>query len=206
MGNEIYMNKWLIIISIIFCSKLFAGGEKEIQYLFPLPDSKLLPKETVIIVRFNDLLADDITNLDSFISVSGELGGSVNGQAKISSDNKTIIFKSEFPYIAGEVITVRMVPRQTGSQETILDSVFNFEISDNTDLSIKQFINTHNSVQPNFVEKQKNLKPSYGVDLIIRNGVSIPSDFPWVNITINDNPDSGYIFLNNWGGQPYNMI
>ena len=43
-------------------------------------------------------------------------------------------------------------------------------------------------------------------DPVVVNGISVPSDFPWVDITINQNPDTGYIFLNNWGGQPYNMI
>ncbi|NQT26974.1 aryl-sulfate sulfotransferase [candidate division KSB1 bacterium] len=38
------------------------------------------------------------------------------------------------------------------------------------------------------------------------NGVSVPSDFPRISITINNNPDSGYIFLNNRGGPPYSMI
>ncbi len=41
---------------------------------------------------------------------------------------------------------------------------------------------------------------------ITANGVSVPSDFPRIAITINDNPDTGYIFLNNRFGQPYTMI
>ncbi len=41
---------------------------------------------------------------------------------------------------------------------------------------------------------------------ITENGVSVPSDFPRIAITTNDNPDTGYIFLNNRYGQPYTMI
>ena len=33
-------------------------------------------------------------------------------------------------------------------------------------------------------------------DPVVVNGISVPSDFPWVDITINQNPDTGYIFLN----------
>jgi hypothetical protein len=44
--------------------------------------------------------------------------------------------------------------------------------------------------------------------IIMENGVSIPSDFPHVDISINDNPDPGYIFIDNrgGGGKPYNII
>lgn len=40
------------------------------------------------------------------------------------------------------------------------------------------------------------------------NGVSVPADFPRIRITVNNNPDSGLIFLDNRGGngRPYNVI
>ena len=40
------------------------------------------------------------------------------------------------------------------------------------------------------------------------NGVSVPSDFPHINITINNNPDPEYIFLDNrgGGGKNWNVI
>ncbi len=42
--------------------------------------------------------------------------------------------------------------------------------------------------------------PQTGQPMIMSNGVSVPSNFPHINITINDNPDSGYIFIDNRGG------
>jgi hypothetical protein len=50
-----------------------------------------------------------------------------------------------------------------------------------------------------------------GQPMIMPNGVSVPSDFPHVNITTNSNPDPEYIFIDNrggdWGrGNPYNII
>lgn len=43
---------------------------------------------------------------------------------------------------------------------------------------------------------------------VFPNGVAVPADFPRINITINNNPDTGYIFLDNRGGNghPYNVI
>lgn len=41
---------------------------------------------------------------------------------------------------------------------------------------------------------------------VFPNGVSVPSDYPHVKITAKNNPDSGFIFINNWGGTPYIAI
>ena len=45
-------------------------------------------------------------------------------------------------------------------------------------------------------------------DPVILNGVSVPSDYPHVEITVNENPDTGNIFLNTgWTSTPnYNII
>ncbi len=47
-----------------------------------------------------------------------------------------------------------------------------------------------------------------GVAGIMPNGVSVPSDFPQINITTNSNPDPDPIFIDNrgGGGNPYNVI
>ncbi|MEW5798324.1 MAG: aryl-sulfate sulfotransferase [Bacteroidota bacterium] len=41
---------------------------------------------------------------------------------------------------------------------------------------------------------------------VFPNGVSVPSDYPHVKILAKTNPDSGFIFINNWGGTPYIAI
>ena len=43
---------------------------------------------------------------------------------------------------------------------------------------------------------------------IMPNGVSVPSDFPQINVTVNDNPDPNYIFIDTGpgAGKPYNVI
>ena len=48
--------------------------------------------------------------------------------------------------------------------------------------------------------------PVFGTTTIAANGVSVPADFPRITITTNNDPDTGYIFLNNRFGQPYSMI
>lgn len=41
---------------------------------------------------------------------------------------------------------------------------------------------------------------------VFPNGVSVPTDYPHVKILVKNNPDSGVIFINNWGGVPYIAI
>ncbi len=36
--------------------------------------------------------------------------------------------------------------------------------------------------------------------------MSVPSDFPHVEVSVNKETADGYLFLNNWGGEPYSMI
>ena len=47
-----------------------------------------------------------------------------------------------------------------------------------------------------------------GIAGVMPNGVSVPSNFPHINITVNDNPDDGYIFLDNRtsGSNSFNVI
>jgi len=47
-----------------------------------------------------------------------------------------------------------------------------------------------------------------GQDGIMPNGVSVPTDFPYINITTSNNPDAQYIFIDNRGGNgdPWNVI
>ncbi len=49
--------------------------------------------------------------------------------------------------------------------------------------------------------------PAKKTAMIMANGVSVPSDFPQVYISVNNNPSEGYIFLNNWRNyHPFDMI
>jgi hypothetical protein len=52
------------------------------------------------------------------------------------------------------------------------------------------------------------LKATNGLAGIMPNGVSVPSDFPWVEIVVTNNPDPNPIFLDAWsgGGNHYNVI
>jgi len=179
--------------------------QAEIQYLHPIPGSENHPKETVLIIRFNDTKPEDITNLHTFISVSGDKSGDYDGRIIRCNDGKTINYQTSDYFKAGEKITVRLTPQTTGFAQAVLDTSFSFTIKDQQYAPTPtQFLKY--SDDPFISVNANTQKQNATFDPIIRNGISIPSDFPWVDISIKNNPDSGYIFLNNWGGPPYNMI
>jgi hypothetical protein len=191
----------IILLVVVF----FAPLQSQIQYLFPIPNSDYHTKETVLVLRFENTSPKELTNFHTFITVTGERSGSVSGTTIECLDKKTINFKSNRSFLPGEMVTVHMNPKKMGYSRAFLDTVFQFKISD--DVSIQQPVTPlYHITQSNISNPNASLGKSDGLDPIIRNGISIPSDFPWVNISINENPDTGYIFLNNWGGPPYNMI
>ena len=158
-----------------------------------------------MIIRYQQIEPGDIENLSEFCSVQGTKSGAISGRIIKVSDKHTIHFIPDKPFRRAERITVHLTPKINSiCQDTIY-----------------QFYTVTNPYSPSTLrllsnESQDRVSLPAGwarrfykndnLDPVIINGISIPSDFPWVKITINDNPDPGYIFLNNWGGQPYNMI
>ncbi len=193
------LNTIIILALLSLITPLISGNE--ITYVSPIPSSIFHPAQTQLIIRFKDLKPDQLANLDSFIYIDGEKSGTVTGRIVLSSDGKTIIYKPDRLFLAGEKVMVHLTPILTGYQQAFLDTSYYFIISPTADSEIPKAVTDE---QPQSVP-EKPAKPTDTLP-IIRNGISIPSDFPWVDITINDNPDTGLIFINNWGGAQYIMI
>jgi hypothetical protein len=201
MGNRSFLLFWL------FWQYAFTNPGSTIEYIFPLPGSHHHPKETVIILRFKQISPYRITNRNTFISVNGKKQGKINGRTIISTDRRTIIFKPTQPFLAGEHVSVQIDPHVDNNQATALDTAFQFTITSQKNVRHHQKDHAPQTrVQEPFVPSLK--KEPVNGDPIIMNGISIPSDFPWVDITVNDNPDTGYIFLTTGQGSPinYNII
>jgi hypothetical protein len=190
------MKKLILFLFCLTFKSALSQTNIDIQYLFPEPGSKLLPKQTVLIVRFTDVIPDQIANLNSFIKIRGETSGVVEGNTIISTDGRTIIFEPNTNYTPGEKVFVNFTPKLLGNNLAKLDTTYEFIVSPKTQ-------------SPWFKKKKKErekhakandeqlLQKSMGNDPIIIDGVSVPTDFPLVEITINDNPDPGYIFITN---------
>ena len=175
------------------------------SYLSPKPGSIHVPPQTSIVLRFDGWAPVSLANLDRFIRVSGRRSGEVSGTARVASDKKTVLFTPESPFVPGDEVTVTLAPRFAEAGAAVPDKEYGFTVSKTLD-GIRTTLSDPEI--DGFVAADRN-GPAFELAAtaqIMANGVSVPSDFPLVKITMNNNPDTGYIFLNNWGGQPYNMI
>ncbi len=190
---------WYLLFFLI--QSINAQPYTQIQHIYPIPGTIEHPAETHIIVRFTNLTPEQIKNFESFIEVTAEDGMAVNGKSVISSDNKTIIFKPLKPFAAGEEVFVRLRPVPYGMYQAIIDTSYCFIISESSAIPEQaDFENTDELVANIKVQSNMDSYPQ------IIGGVSVPSDFPAIDIAVNEDPDSGYIFICTYFSPYYAMI
>jgi hypothetical protein len=77
------------------------------QFLSPQPGSVGHNPETSIIIRFGEQIDKNIIQ-SQFLEVEGEKSGSHTGKLILASDNKTLIFKPNKPFLLKENVRVRI--------------------------------------------------------------------------------------------------
>ncbi len=189
----------LLVLSITVVRAKNNTGK--IQYMFPKHGDDWIIKESPVLLRFANIGPEKIANQKTFIRVSGDKSGPKNGETVVSSDGKTLIFRPFFPYQAGETVTVRLQPRLFIQSTAFIDTSFSFTVA--PDISFRP------AAAPAPGALQKTAAPCYKPNkdgVVVLNGVSVPSDFPYIDITVNDNPDTGKIFCNYAGDRLFNLI
>jgi hypothetical protein len=183
------------------------------MYLSPLPGSEYTSQQTrFVLVRFQDISPTAITNLSSFIQVTGASSGNHAGQTKIAQDGRTVIFTMTTDFAANELVTVSLSPGVPPAGGGPI-SPYQYQFVVSTHLPGSASAPTVVSVPASSGGSAIRLlgvttAASKGVAGIMPNGVSVPSDFPWIAITTNNNPDPEPIFIDNrgGGGDPFNVI
>ncbi len=171
------------------------------QYVFPYQGSKYVHPNSTIILRFDNISPMELINLSTLIEVSGEKSGLHSGKTIIASDKRTVIFESERSYESGEIVEVTIAPRLPDSKGNIIKHLhYTFSVLEEE--VVNDFPPDMESADVSGLKKSA----IPGKSMIMSNGVSVPADFPHVNVTVNENPSSDYVFLNNWGPPNYNVI
>ena len=104
---------WAIIF---FCSLLSSQilAQEELtsgyEYVFPGLGAKYVHPNSTIILRFESIAPEELTNLETLIKVSGEESGTHSGKTIIASDNRTLIFEPDKSYELGEKVLVTIDP------------------------------------------------------------------------------------------------
>jgi hypothetical protein len=195
------MKKFIILfVNVFLLSSIYAQEIQKsgYQYLSPVPDAQHVHSTETIILRFQNLNPAQLTNLSNLIEVNGNINGYYPGETWIANDNKTIIFDPFVDFVNGEIITVSIDPGISADINSGVEPLtYRFTvINSNAPTQFEDPLPKRNTTQ----------MPLAGQAKIMENGVSVPSDFPPIDITVNDNPDSGLIFLNSRDAPAYQLI
>ena len=197
----------LFMILLFYVNGASAAFTPGYQYVHPKPAAKYVSPQTTIIVRFEHVSPVTLSNLSTFVHVE-DSDGIVAGSTQLASDNNTVIFYPDRPFKLGSTVNVMMHPQFEQNTPFPVDHrKYQFRIAETA--AITSNYNTPDErdkvFDPPNVTLQK--KTVDGGARIMPNGVSVPSDFPHINVMTNIAPGDGYIFLNNRGrGTPYNII
>lgn len=201
--NNRFIIRTIILLTLFVYTWSWAVPRVDYLYLHPKPNATLVSPEAMLMIRLDSADPSDVVNLNSFIQVFGSKSGNITGRVTIASDDKTILFRPDRDFAWGEKVTVNLQPKlKTTTQPSGYSYTFKTLFSENTVTNL---------------EKNKSIKPANSIVLsphangegprIMPNGVSVPSDFPHINVFINKETADGYIFLNNWRGDgPYNIM
>jgi hypothetical protein len=100
------------------------------QYLSPIPGSEYcLPQTQFILVRFTNGSPTALTNLATFIRVTGASSGNHPGSTHIASDHKTVIFAMSTGFTPYEMVTVNLTPGFGGGVPGVAPYQYQFVVS-----------------------------------------------------------------------------
>lgn len=183
-------------------------------YLSPLPAAEYTsPQTRYVLVRFQNVSPAALTNLAQFIQVNGAQSGAHTGQTRIAGDGRTVLFQMTKDFTPNELVTVSLspgVPPAAGGP--VPPYQYQFVVSGHLPgaaAAAAKVTAPAPGVQADGPPPlRSSLKASKGVAGLMPNGVSVPSDFPWITITVSNNPDPNPIFIDNrgGGGDPFNVI
>ena len=107
----------LVAVSLSLSLSTSASENRDRGYLYlsPLPGAEYVLWGTdFILVRFETVSPFAITNLPSFITVTGASSVGHTGQTKIASDNRMVIFTVSGDFSSYELVTVNLNPTLAG--------------------------------------------------------------------------------------------
>ena len=192
--KRIFTLATFIFVSILITS-LYSQETSRFQYRSPLPDSKLLSRETNIIFSSGDFIDRNTLADNNLIKVVGSESGVHTGKLILSDDNKTVVFNPDKPFAAGETVTVTLKSGiKTLSGKGMEPESYSFSIT-----PLEKPIRLDPIKRLGLGLTSEDLKSQ--ISGLNKTTLSpIPPDFPLVTVGTSDNPSPGNIFLTNFGG------
>jgi hypothetical protein len=193
-------------------------------YLSPVPGAPYVSDQTrFVLLRFVNVSPAEITNLATdFITVAGLSSGLHSGSVRVASDGRTVIYEMPPNFSQNESVTVTLSPRLAAGTLGALGA-FEYQFMITAPMSGTPLPGMP-STTPGGLDAQT--PPGSGLltasgsttnsgtgstnftAATLPNGVSVPTGFPKVTISVNEDPSPGCLFLENalGGVPPYTMI
>ena len=196
-----FVSKTLCMLSLLLPALLLAQTTEGVYYLHPKPGTGFHAKETVLLFRFSSN-PGNISNRTRFCEVRGEASGSVVGDLVDGTDGRTLIFRPTVDFIPGERVFVHLRPIVQDSR-LLADTSYTFTISPN-EASGSEGLKTNNKIpaEPNPCLEYT----SFSGDPVVVNGIALPSNYPQVDISVNDNPGTDPLFVNAFTNRDWSLI
>jgi hypothetical protein len=169
--------------------------------------------ETNVIIRYGPAYNPNDVYEDNLIEVTGDKSGLHSGKIILAEGNRTILFEPDLPFLEGETITVKFL-RSINTKDNIPVPMlsFNFTITER-DIN-KNRITSEKSLLKEYFEPANTFNSaSIKSDSHHRNypaiSDSLPEDFPPFEVSVTNNPSTGYIFMapfNSWNFASTNYL
>jgi len=190
----------LILAVFLLCFLTGASKVTTIQYVSPVPDSKMVSAQTNIIMRIGESLVSSIEKDTSLFVVIGSLSGKHQGHVSVSDDNETVMFKPHIPFTPGEIVTVHLrtgIRTRRGSTNRPLD--FSFTISYLTEYDQMHTLLSEQAKSNQIIAYAGNQTVTHSPPLNKRAQIkSLPQGFPVLKLITSNNPSPGYLFLSSY--------
>ena len=196
--------KMLSLIVVFFAANsAIAAKPAGVQYVSPVENSTLNSRTTGIIIRPGEKLNQASIDFSGQIVVTDKANNRYSGDIVLSSDGKTLIFKPDGQYNAGEDVHVTFlsgVKDQSGAG--IPSFKFQFTVTPlTTPLDPKDYLSETGNEADEFQNTLAKIKKTAAEEL--------PIGFPECSVTTYGTPADGYIFISPssfQGTDGYNLI
>jgi arylsulfate sulfotransferase len=173
----------LIIFSAILFLFINASASNKINYISPVPGSKMVNVENNIIIGFDRPVSLSENELNSCITVTGTSGKSYPGTVKIIDGNR-ILYSSGNYFERGDVITAVISGRLAEFAAGKKNYSFSFETS-----RFKTNLYGGSSIYGEIVPAGKSFENPL---------ITTPPVLPVMTVTTNISPEDGDLFLSNF--------
>ncbi len=197
---------FFLFISVLAYNASFAQliDETVVEYVSPKPGSIGNSQENNVVIRLKQSFQSNLSFPSDLLMVTGKKSGRISGEAILSDDNRTIIFKPYKNFEPGDIIKVDLSGLLAVLGSFSNKNYFSFSIAGKVPQKIyalNLFLKEMGITENEFKEKINRSEKSPALD-------SLPLNYPDITIEKYDNPHEGKLFMSLFGGSgvPANLI